>query len=239
MPSCFRSMRPDQTPYIHWLDRYGATNVAQEGKLVFSFSIGTTADEFSVTISDNGDGLNEKNYAAFLTPFTGNKLRRGGKGFGRFVAFKVFEEISYYSKSEAAESQVEIRSFDFSIYADEEIIETTGGIPPEFPTGCAVSYRRVKPQYHKRWEEITEERILDHLSSNFLIYLVDGRMPDTTVVVGDKDVDLRSHFARVFRHEKTHTLSVELRGTTHELKCDVSRVRARQTVLSTPTDIFC
>jgi hypothetical protein len=59
------------------LDRYGATNVAQAGKLVFSFSIGTTAEEYSVTISDNGDGLNAKNYAAFPTPFTGNKLRRG------------------------------------------------------------------------------------------------------------------------------------------------------------------
>ena len=96
------------------LDRYGG-NVAQAGKLIFVFSIGTTADEFSVTISDNGDGLNEKNYAAFRTPFTGNKLRRGSKGFGRFIAFKVFEEISYYSKSTGAGGQVGSHSLS-SIY---------------------------------------------------------------------------------------------------------------------------
>ena len=41
----------------------------------------------------------------------------------------------------------------------------------EFSTGCAVTYRQVKAQYHRRWDELTEERILDHLSrSNFLTY---------------------------------------------------------------------
>jgi hypothetical protein len=80
------------------LDRYGGSTIASEGKLIFSFSIGTSPDEFSVTISDNGSGLDEGNYAAFRTPFTGHKLRRGGKGFGRFIAFKVFDEIAYHSK---------------------------------------------------------------------------------------------------------------------------------------------
>jgi|SRR5271165_7028634 len=76
------------------LDKFGAAKIATAGKLSFSFSIGSHPDEFTVTVSDNGNGLDEPNYLSFLTPFTGHKLKRGGKGFGRFVAFKVFEEIT-------------------------------------------------------------------------------------------------------------------------------------------------
>jgi hypothetical protein len=35
------------------LDRYGGSKIATEGKLIFAFSIGTNADEFAVTVSDN------------------------------------------------------------------------------------------------------------------------------------------------------------------------------------------
>ena len=158
------------------LEKFGATSVAIEGKLTFAFSIGTRPDEFAVTVSDNANGLDDRNYLAFLTPFTGNKLKRGGKGFGRFVAFKVFDEVSYYSKTPSSADAVETRSFRFDVYAAEEIIDVQGGIAPEFETGCAVTYRRVKAAYHRQWENLAEQRILDHLSSNFLTYLVGGQM---------------------------------------------------------------
>src|SRR5262245_26803312 len=61
------------------LDRFGAAKIATSGKLNITFTIGTTPDEFAATISDNGNGLDDENYAAFCTPFTGHKLRKGGK----------------------------------------------------------------------------------------------------------------------------------------------------------------
>jgi hypothetical protein len=51
------------------------------------------------------------NYVAFRTPFAGRKLTRGGKGFGRFVAFKVFDEVAYYSKALAINGGIEARCF--------------------------------------------------------------------------------------------------------------------------------
>ena len=44
-------------------------------------------------VSDNGTGFDNRNLAAFLTPLTGNKYERGGKGFGRFIAFKIFNKV--------------------------------------------------------------------------------------------------------------------------------------------------
>ncbi len=205
------------------LDRFGAEKVANSGKLRFNFSIGVTPEDFSVTIADNGSGLDSKNFTAFRTPFTGNKLKRGGKGFGRFIAFKVFEEVHYRSRATDG-SLAEERNFKFDIFDDEELKDVKIGVPLEFETGCAVTYSRVRPAYHRRWEELNTEMILDHLSSNFLTYLVDGRMPDTTVTVGGKDIDLRTHFASVFKYENSHNIGVELRGAVEEFKCDVSRV---------------
>ncbi|SIQ66069.1 hypothetical protein SAMN05880592_104280 [Bosea sp. TND4EK4] len=206
------------------LDIHGGAKIAAEGKLVFSFSLGTTPEEFTVTISDNGCGLDDSNYKAFLTPFTGHKLKRGGKGFGRFVAFKVFNDVLYRSKSKGPNGSIVTRNFKFDVYADEEIIDLIGGNGPEFDTGCAVTFKQIKPSYHKKWEELNAERILNHLSSNFLTYLVDGRMPDTRVFIGAEEFDLRSHFASVFSHEKTHEFPVELRDASYQFKCDVSRV---------------
>lgn len=210
---------------IHSLiDKLGGDKVAAEGKLTFSFSVGTTPSEFSVSIIDNAVGLDEENYEAFLTPFTGNKLKKGGKGFGRFVAFKVFEDVVYVSKSRSESGDIIERAFKFDIYSDEEITPISGGIKPETQTGCAVTYRGVRAGYDHRWAEVTERRVLDHLSSNFLTYLVDGRMPDTTVIIGGKDFDLRSHFKSVFKLEQQHKFTLELRETTYEFQCSVSRV---------------
>jgi hypothetical protein len=206
------------------LDRFGVDQVTTQGKLIFSFSIGTTPDEFSVTISDNGIGLDETNYLAFCTPFTGHKLRRGGKGFGRFIAFKVFEDISYYTKYKDKNDVSAIRRFRFDIFADEEILELASGRDPDFLTGCTVNYRQVKAAYHYQWTQLSKQRILDNLTSNFLTYLVDGRMPDTTVIVGAEEFDLRSHFRSVFRLEKSHPFSLQLRETSFDFKCDVARV---------------
>ena len=47
------------------LEKFGATSVAIEGKLTFAFSIGTRPDEFAVTVSDNANGLDDRNYLAF------------------------------------------------------------------------------------------------------------------------------------------------------------------------------
>jgi hypothetical protein len=221
----FPSSRRDQTLFIALIDKFGDNKIASDGKLVFSFSIGTTPSEFSVTISDNGNGLDDTNYSAFLTPFTGHKLRRGGKGFGRFVVFKVFEEAIYFSKSKTEDGKrIEAKTFKFDIYSKEEITDVSGGVAPEFLTGCAVTYRQVKAPYHYQWEHISEQRLLDRLSSNFLTYLVEGRMPETSVIIGAKEFDLKSHFATVFKFEKSHIFTLQLRENSFEFRCDVSRV---------------
>lgn len=50
-----------------------------------------------IDISDNGIGFIPKNLEAFNTIYTEEKIRKGGKGFGRFVYLKYFESVSVSS----------------------------------------------------------------------------------------------------------------------------------------------
>jgi hypothetical protein len=64
-------------------------------------SLGLDTDDLkpiiSVHVTDNGVGFNAKNLEAFNTIYTEEKIRKGGKGFGRFVFLKYFENVTVES----------------------------------------------------------------------------------------------------------------------------------------------
>jgi len=61
------------------MDRFDPRDIAQSGKLIFDFHTGSTEKDFSATVTDNASGLDEINYLAFRTPFTGHRIKRGGR----------------------------------------------------------------------------------------------------------------------------------------------------------------
>ena len=65
---------------LHSIEDRWENDLEDKGRLDVTFD--DQARE--VTIKDNGSGFDEANLSAFLTPLTGNKYERGGKGFGRF-----------------------------------------------------------------------------------------------------------------------------------------------------------
>lgn len=197
------------------------SKVQTDGKIHIRVKDGKYRQNFSVEIVDNGAGLDSSNYEAFLTPFTGNKLRKNGKGFGRFIAFKVFEDVFYESKISGSE---ETFRFKFDVYQDEEIIPLKGSGSFMFDEGCSVTYSKVRTEYENRWLELRKREFLDHLTQNFLTYLVDGRMPDTTVEYDGDTTNLRDHFTSVFQYEDSHQFELQLEGESYSFKLDVARV---------------
>lgn len=77
----------------------------------------------SFIIEDNGVGLNSKNFLSFQTSDSTYKLLKGGKGVGRFLWLKAFENIKIESTYKER-GNIFYRSLKF-ILADEpiEIIE--------------------------------------------------------------------------------------------------------------------
>lgn len=203
-------------------ERYSAKNVHRDGQIIVTVIDGERDDDFSITILDNGMGLDSKNFDAFITPFTGNKLRRNGKGFGRFIAFKVFEDIVYESKKEDSDTTIKFR---FDIYSDEELIELKGSDVFAYKSGCSVTYSGIRDDYIERWQDLGEEDFLNHLTQNFLTYLVDGKMPDTVINYNGNVTNLRDHFSRVFDYEESHIFKLTIESEEWEFKLDVARVK--------------
>lgn len=201
-------------------EKYAVDDVQRLGKIVINVVDGNDVDKFSITITDNGSGLDQKNFDAFLTPFTGNKLRKNGKGFGRFIAFKVFERVEYESLLHSDE--VTFR-FLFDVYEEEEVRRLRGRREFLFDEGCAVRYSEVRDEYINRWRELGEKSFLDNLTQNFLTYLVNGRMPETKVVYNGSETDLRAHFTQVFHYEESHDFKLVLDGAEYDFRLDVSR----------------
>jgi light-regulated signal transduction histidine kinase (bacteriophytochrome) len=77
-------------------ERFGE-NVAGEGKVVVTVSTNRTKDDVWASVEDNGAGLDEKNWDAFTTTDTDNKIKIGGKGVGRLLWLDCFEKITIAS----------------------------------------------------------------------------------------------------------------------------------------------
>ena len=57
---------------------------------------GSLPDVENIQILDNGIGFTDEHREAFDTLYTDQKLKQGGKGFGRFVCLKYFEDFLVY-----------------------------------------------------------------------------------------------------------------------------------------------
>jgi sensor histidine kinase regulating citrate/malate metabolism len=77
--------------------RFGEA-AANKGEIKIKFSKPNDPNKILISVLDNGVGLTEDNYNSFRTPFSGYKLKLKGRGFGRFIAFKVFNRVLYSSR---------------------------------------------------------------------------------------------------------------------------------------------
>lgn len=88
---------------VNSLDSISEAN-PKEGEIVITFyrskqkALGNINDDEnqpfdSVTITDNGIGFNDRNLESFNTIYTEKKIREGGKGFGRLVFLKYFDDV--------------------------------------------------------------------------------------------------------------------------------------------------
>jgi len=71
----------------------------------------------SIIISDNGDGLNDRNYDSFCKYRSDHKKELGCKGVGRFVFLKVYD-YALYNSTLVHEQEVRSFKFDFDFDVD-------------------------------------------------------------------------------------------------------------------------
>lgn len=114
---------------MHGIEARFGDDARKQGTIEIAMSSINDPRHLMISITDNGIGLDDGNYRSFKTPFSGHKLQQNGRGFGRFIAFKVFNRILYSSRFEALPAP-DKRTFRFDIHQKDELIYHDG--EPDF-----------------------------------------------------------------------------------------------------------
>lgn len=111
-----------------------------------------------ITISDNGDGLNNENYDSFCKYRSEYKKTLGCKGVGRFVLLKIYHNAIYESLLEHEQEERHFR-FDFEFDADNIQIKKAQKKIVENKT--TITLNRLSQSYYDQKRGVDRRILLD------------------------------------------------------------------------------
>jgi hypothetical protein len=178
---------------LHSIEERWADATEANGQIEVDVSI----HDQSITIADNGVGFDQKNLNAFLTPLTGNKFERGGKGFGRFIAFKLFDKVFYSSRQTEADGAATEGTYRYEPFAtDDNLIEVSaeeGAGPHRFDRGLTARMQSpledVADYFDLTGDRYTGGDALDSIASalvdHFLVEFIQKKIPKRFSLIVD------------------------------------------------------
>jgi hypothetical protein len=196
---------------------------SRKGKILVKFENLNDPDKVMISVTDNGVGLNDENYKSFRTPFSGYKLSKRGRGFGRFIAFKVFSRIHYSSRFETPAAEA-TKTFRFDISQDEEIIFHDG--EPDF-SGCGLCVELDEPLTD--WFELIggllKQDVKDQIGSHFLPYFLYRGLPEIHLQFDDEEPEnITSYFKAVFVEHAAGHIDTSIDGATCTLNYTLTKI---------------
>ena len=200
----------------------------QRGHIDIHFFRSNDPAQLKITITDNGIGLNDENYKSFKTPFSGYKLKQHGRGFGRFIAFKVFSRTVYRSRYTFF-TDSKSRSFQFDITRDKELAFID--VPLGFDhTGVRVEYDQPLIPWHDLIRELNSGDVADAIGSHFLPYFLYLWLPIITIKFDDSEPeDITTYFKSVFVQSASGEIKSEIDGQIEKLQYSITKIPRTRT----------
>jgi len=176
-----------------------------------------------ISVTDNGIGLTDDNYNSFRTPFSGYKLKQRGRGFGRFIAFKVFNRILYSSRHEFFKEQI-VRTFRFNINEKNEF-NFHDGEPDFSECGLCVEYNQPLRDWYELIKSLKENSILEEIGSHFLPFFLYKWLPTISIQFDDATPeDIKAHFQDIFVEYENGDFSVKIEGRQEKVNYSLTRI---------------
>lgn len=169
---------------IHSTQARFKENVAVDGRVIVTVSTNRAKSNVWASVEDNGAGLDKKNWDAFTTTDTDNKIEIGGKGVGRLLWLDCFEKISIASVFLEGET-FKRRQFRFVLTLDEQIQdEVVDAAPDATDTMFHVKFEGLRENGYQEKFPGRDSFIFQHLTSHFLPIFIAGRSPSISVHIG-------------------------------------------------------
>lgn len=169
---------------VHSAQAKFSTKTDVLGKVDVFINIDRAKSNFYATISDNGVGLDDENWDAFVTTDTDHKISIGGKGVGRLLWLDCFDKISINSTFRK-ETFLKQRSFEFVLDNNNQIQnEIVHDAPVGSDTSFSVKFTGLRRNgYHQKFPG-RSSYIFQHLASHFLPLFIGNQCPVISVSAG-------------------------------------------------------
>lgn len=130
----------------------------------------------SIIVADNGVGLDESNFQAFLTADTEQKLEIGGKGVGRLTWLKVFKTVNVKTCYEH-EGKLKYRTFNFGLDWDGLISDySTNEISELEQPGTIIKLINMNTKYSRYFPKKIGT-VTNKLVGHFIPFLIGSTCP--------------------------------------------------------------
>lgn len=171
---------------IHSTQARFGNDVANHGQITVTVATNREKKNVWATVEDNGFGLDDKNWDAFTTTDTDNKIQIGGKGVGRLLWLDCFERI-FVSSVYKGEDCFMRRQFNFVLKLKNQIQdEAIERLDDAADTSFFVRFESLRPNGYQEKFPGRDSYVFQHLTSHFLPVFIGGRAPLVTVHVGNE-----------------------------------------------------
>ncbi len=181
-------------------------NVNNVGKIEVEIVLPSKDNSFHASVVDNGIGLNEKNYVAFITTDTDNKITIGGKGVGRLLWLDCFERIKIDSNFEKNGS-IFYRKFEFLLsntnQISNETIDKLDSDAGSFSTGVSIFFEGLKSSEYKNKFPSRSQYAFQYIASHFLPAFISDKSPKMAVIINGETKNYPEEIKSFISNERT------------------------------------
>lgn len=171
---------------IHSVQARFGDQVTGLGKIEVTVETNRKKENVWALVQDNGLGLNAKNWDAFTTTDTDNKIQIGGKGVGRLLWLDCFQSIKVTSTFQTDDGLMR-RTFDFVLALNDQIQNESVVPAPDSPgPSFQVRFDGLRDNGYLAKFPGRDNFVFQHLTSHFLPTFIGGRCPQIKVHVGDE-----------------------------------------------------
>ena len=182
-------------------------------------------------ITDDGIGFNDVNLKSFETLDSEHKIDRGGRGIGRLLWLKVFDDVKIRSVYETDDG-LKGRTFAFdTVEGVKQLSEIKENLEKRETT---VELRNVQEKYSTAVSKDMESIAKGLLEHCFWYFVRDGGCPTISVRDGSDEISLDDLYEQ-YTYEGISGEEVELKGHTFS----ITHIKARTSPSSTHTLSFC
>lgn len=155
----------------------------------------------SITIVDNGVGLDDTNFDSFNTSYSDLKESIGGKGIGRFTWLKAFDRVEISTVFVPKEEPPQKREFVFHDRYDPD----TGAASPieRAVSGTTVKLVGFREPYKSEFQGTTDQ-LIQRMIEHFLLILIEKDCPKIEII----DFSLKISINEIFEKEYRSSASV-------------------------------